>query len=441
MTNMNDLRRRIRGPVHLPTDSAFEQARRPWNLAIEQPVAAVVEALDADDVASAVAYAGAAGLAVSTQPSGHGASGDVDGVILLRTERLNALEIRPAERATRVGAGVQWGRVLADAGPHGLLGLAGSSPVVSVVGYTLGGGLSWFGRKYGFAADSVTAFDVVGSDGTRSRVTADSDTELFWALRGGGGDFAVVTAMEFDLHPAPHLYGGRMLWPAEQTAEVMAAYLEVTASAPEELTTWLDLLQFPGAAPLVAVDATYLGTAEEGHALLSPLDAIDGLISDSRAPMAIADLGAITAEPTAPGPGLSRSGMLTSLSGLAAKTLISRPVEPMLSVQIRHLGGALARPSASAAGHLDDPFCYYLFGLPTSPERTAAVRTAQQETADALAPVTGPRKPFTYLAPGESVDAAFPAETLARLRGIKRRRDPKSVLRSNFPVLAGPGRG
>ncbi|GAA4227960.1 FAD/FMN-containing dehydrogenase [Streptosporangium album] len=132
---------------------------------MEQPVLAVVEAGDADDVAALAGYARLAGLTVSAQPSGHGATGDVDGVILLRTGRLDGVDIRPGQRSVRVGAGVKWDRELTAASPHGLTGLAGSSPVPSVIGYTLGGGLSWFGRRHGFAADSVRALDVVDAGG------------------------------------------------------------------------------------------------------------------------------------------------------------------------------------------------------------------------------------------------------------------------------------
>jgi FAD/FMN-containing dehydrogenase len=250
----------------------------------------VVDAEDADDVAALVRYARNHGLTVTAQPSGHGATGDVDGVILLRTRRLDELSVNPDARTARVGAGVTWGQVQAVAGPHGLTGLPGSSPVVSVAGYTLGGGLSWFGRKHGWAADSVTAFDVIDAEGHRARVTAESDAELFWALRGGGGDFSIVTALEFDLHPAPDLYGGRMLWPADRAPGVLAAFRDITAGAPHELTVWVDLLHFPGSAPLIAMDATYLGNPAEGQALLRSFDDVGTPISDSRAAMPIADL-------------------------------------------------------------------------------------------------------------------------------------------------------
>ncbi|MQY05167.1 FAD-binding oxidoreductase [Actinomadura macrotermitis] len=409
-----------------PADPGFDQARRPWNLAVDQPVQAVAEAADAADVAAALAYARANGLAVTAQPSGHGASGDVDGVLLLRTAGLDELEIRPDERIARVGAGIQWGQVLAAAGEHGLIGLAGSSPVVSVTGYTLGGGLSWFSRKHGNACDAVRAFDVVTADGAEARITADSDPDLFWALRGGGGDFALVTAIEFELFPAPHLFGGRMLWSGDRTPEVLAAFQEITADAPEELTLWLELLHFPGAPPMVAIDATYLGEEAAARALLRPLDGIPGLISDSRARMRIADLGTITAEPTDPSPGVSRGELLSRLD---AEALLSAPIAPLLSVQIRHLGGALARPSDSAAGPIAEPYALYMFGIPSAGD----IAARQREMADALGDAVTGRKPYNFLAPHEPAALAFAPDTLDRLRKLKEGRE---IIRANHPVVS-----
>ncbi|MEU8205049.1 FAD-binding oxidoreductase [Streptosporangium sp. NPDC049046] len=437
MTIGDDLRRAVRGPVLAAGDEGFEQARRAWNLAVDQPVAAVVEAEDADDVAALVTWARLAGLCVTAQPLGHGASGDVEGVILLRTGRLGGVDVRPRQRTARVGAGVRWGEVLAVAGPHGLTGLAGSSSGPSVVGYTLGGGLSWFGRRHGFAADSVRAFDVVGADGVRATVSAESDAELFWALRGGGGDFAVVTAVEFDLHPAPHLYGGRVMWPGESAPLVLQAFREITADAPDELSVWFDLLHFPGAAPMVAVDATFLGETGEAQDLLRRLDKIDGVISDSRGPLRVAELDSVCAEPTAPGAGVNRGELLTDLADEVVATLLTAPIAPLLSVQIRHLGGALSRPAANggACGHLAEPYMLAMLGLAPSPEAATAVRARQGEISADLVPWSSGRKPYTSLSPGERAAAAFPVDVLARLRDLKRSRDPHGLIRANYPVL------
>ncbi|MFC4942252.1 FAD-binding oxidoreductase [Pseudonocardia sp. GCM10023141] len=428
------LRTNLTGRALLPGDAGFDRAATPWNVAVRQPVHAVVEAATAADVAATVRFAAAAGLTVTAQAGGHGATGDADGVILLRTGGLDELTVRPAQRTARVGAGVSWGRVLTAAGEHGLVGLAGSSPVVSVVGYTLGGGLSWFGRKHGWAAESVRSLDVVHPDGSTATVTAGSDPDLFWALRGGGGDFALVTAMEFDLHPAPELFGGRLLWPGERAGEVMAAFREVTATAPDELTCWLELLHFPGGTPLVAVDTTYLGSADEGRDLLRALERVDGRIGDTRAVMPIGELGSITAEPTDPSPGRSRAGLLTAFDDEVAAALLERPIDPLLSVQIRHLGGAMARPSDTAAGPLAELYGFYLFGIPATLERAAAVGVRQQELVDALAARAGTRTPYTLLAPGQTAADAFPAESHARLCRIKQERDPRGTLCSNFPT-------
>ncbi|MEV4313223.1 FAD-binding oxidoreductase [Actinocrispum sp. NPDC049592] len=427
---MKDLRSVVRGRVLLPGDEEFTDGAKPWNLAVAQPVTAVVNAVDAADIAAVVRYARDNGLAVAAQPSGHGASGNADGVILLRTGRLDSVHVDPGTRTARVGAGVSWGDVQSIAGRFGLAGLSGSSPAVTVAGYTLGGGLSWFGRRYGWAADSVTAFDIVDADGNPARVTASSDPALFWALRGGGGDFAIVTALEFTLHPAPSLYGGRVLWPADRAPDVLDVFRSITADAPDALTVWVDLLHFPGADPLVALDVTYLGDPADGHALLRSLDAIGAPISDTRAPMPIAELGSITAEPTDPGAGIARGELLTELTDVTVKALLAAPIAPLLSVQIRHLGGAFAQPSDSPHGPLTEPYAIYLFGLPGD-----GVPARQNDLITDLTPHISGRKPFTYLAPGENAAAAITPDALTRLRTIKRERDPQGVFRSNFPVL------
>ncbi|MGW5685552.1 FAD-binding protein [Nonomuraea sp. NPDC003754] len=433
---INDLRGVLKGRVLLADDDGFEQAATAWNLTVRQPVAAVAEAADADDVAALVRYARRAGLTVTAQPSGHGASGDVEGLILLRTGLLNEVEVRAEERVVRVGAGVKWGQVLAAAGPLGLTGLAGSAPGVSVTGYTLGGGVGWFSRKYGFASDSVRAIDIVDAEGEPGRVTAESDPELFWALRGGGGDFAMVTALELELYPAPVLYGGRVIWPEHRTREVYDAFLEITAEAPRELSVWINRLQPPGAPPMVTLDLAYLGEAAQAEDLLARIDKIEGAISDSRGVVPVADLGHIAAEPTDPAPSIARAELLTGLDADAVELLLAKPVEPLINLQIRHLGGALAEPGggAGASGAVAEPYLLGLVGLGL-PHAADATRAKQAEVvADLEAYISG-RKPYTVLSPGDTAAKSFSGSTLARLREIKRARDPHNVFRANYPVL------
>ncbi|MEC3918398.1 FAD-binding oxidoreductase [Nocardia sp. CDC160] len=422
--------------MSLPGDPGFEAASRPWSNAVTQQVRAAVELADADDAAALVRYARRAGASLSVQPNGHGASDDLEGIILVRTSKLDTIQVDPAARTARVGAGVAWGRVLAEAGPHGLTGLAGSSAAVNVTGFCLGGGLSWFGRKHGWAADSVTAFDIVDADGHPGRITATSDPDLFWALRGGGGDFALVTAIELDLHPAPAVFGGQMVWPGTTAPAVMTAFRDVTAHAPDELTVWFQQFQPPGSTTtLTSVLVAYLGDETTGRALLSGFDSIPGRLQDTRRMMAIADLGEIASEPTDPSPERFASELLTDIDDHTADALL-QPITPLLAMEIRHLGGAFAQPSDSAAGPLTAPYCLIEIGMVTTPESKTAIEARRQQYRDALRPVLADRAPFTFLTPGDTAARAFTPAALTRLRTIKHSRDPYAIIRSNYPVLA-----
>lgn len=425
------LRRAVRGRVLLPGDPEFDDARRPWNLAIDQPTTAVVEAADAADVAALVRYARASGMAISTQPSGHGATGRTAGSVLLRTGRLDDIRVDAPGRRVVVGAGVRSGALQAAVAPYGLTGLPGSSPVVTVAGVALGGGLSWFGRAHGWVADSVAAFDIVDADGIPRHVTEATDPDMYWALRGGGGDYAVVTALELALHDAPQLYGGRVLWDGEHAAAVLDVYRDLTRTAPDELTVWFDRLHFPGGPPLVALDATYLGDDSTARDLLAAVDRVlPPPLSDTRRPMSVAELGGITAEPTDPAPGRSRCELLTALDDDAVGAMLAEPIAPLMSVQVRHLGGAFARPSDSPHGPLTEPYAVYMFGAPSDPAAATAITDKQRALAGAL-PTSG-RKPVTFLNPSESLADALHPDALDRLCRIKAERDPAGRFRSNF---------
>ncbi|NNH71659.1 FAD-binding oxidoreductase [Nocardia uniformis] len=431
----NDLRQSVRGRVLLPGDAEFEQAAQPWNLAITQRVGAVVEAAAVDDVAAVLTRARKAGVPVVTQPTGHGATGDIDGAILLRTHRFDGVEIDAAARIARVGSGVAWGQIQKAAAPHGLTGLAGSNPVVGVTGYTLGGGAGWFTRKYGWASDAVRAFDIVDADGRPARVTAENDPELFWALRGGGGDFAIVTGLEFDLFPVPSVYGGRVMFPGARAAEVWETFRELTTDAPVELSAWFQRFQFPNAPEMVALDVAYLGAAEAGRDATAAIDRLGGLMSDKRGALTPAQIGAITAEPTDPSPSLSRGDLLTDLGDEVTKILVDDAVAPLMNIQVRGLGGAFAtaRPDGGARGPVAEPYLLYLLGLGI-PQVRDAVAAKRQAVVDALGDHISGGKPYTFLSPGETAAAAFGDLTLARLRDLKRNRDQHNVIRANFPV-------
>lgn len=432
-STLDRLRSVIRGQCWLPEDAEFEHMRHPWNLAIEQQPLAVIEAADAEDVMQVVRFAAGHRVSVATQPSGHGATGRTANAILLRTSRLDAIEIDPTAKTARIGAGVRSGELQRAAAEHGLTALPGSSPVVSVIGAALGGGLSWFSRSFGWMADSILAADIITADGTAHHVSSTDEPELFWAMRGGGGDLAIVVALELRLHAGPSLYGGRQLWRATHAAKVAEAYRAMTETAPDALTLWLELLCFPGAEPMIAIDSAFLGTEVEGRRLMRPTASLPEPLSDSRALMGTADLGQITAEPTDPGPGRSRGELLTRLDEATLSVLVDKPIEPLMTVQIRHLGGALTRGGDSPHGALHEPYAVYMFGVPTTPAVSEEIGRKHADLAQSL-PISG-RKPITFLNPSERLADALPDASLRRLVDLKNEHDPLRIVQGNFAIL------
>ena len=228
-TNVLDaarLRAELDGRLVLPGEPGWDEARQAWQLVVEQRPDAVVIAASPNDVVATVRAAGAAGLRVAAQGTGHNAAplGSLEGTVLLRTSGLTGITVDAEAGTARVEAGVVWGDLTAAAAPHGLAGLAGTAADVGVVGYTLGGGVSWLGRAFGLAANHVVSADVVTADGVLRHIDLMNEPELFWAIRGGGGSFAVVTALEIGLVRVPDLHGGILFFPLERAAEVLHAW-------------------------------------------------------------------------------------------------------------------------------------------------------------------------------------------------------------------------
>src|SRR3954463_9677808 len=278
----------LNGAVVLPDDPRYDEARSSFNVLVDQRPAAVAFPSDARDVADAVAYAQRAGLRVAPQATAHNQAplGDMEELLLVNVSRLQDVRVDPATRSVRVGAGVKWDRVAPRLSAHGLAGLHGSSPDVGIAGYSLGGGMGWLARKHGLQTNSVTAFELVTADGHLVRTDADHEPDLFWALRGGGGNFGVVTAIEFEVYAYAELYAGALFFPFVRTREVLHAWRELLPSLPDELMTWVQVLHFPPdpAVPeplrgnsFTIVLGVHLGSEDEGRRLLAPIRALDPL--------------------------------------------------------------------------------------------------------------------------------------------------------------------
>jgi len=216
----------IAGRVATQSDADWDEARAAWNLIADLQPEAVVFAESAEDVAAAVRFAADNDLRVAGQGTGHGATplGSLAGAILVKTERMRGIEVDPGAGTARVEAGVLSAELAEAANAHGLCFLPGSSPDVGVTGYTLGGGMSWFARRHGFACNHVRAIELVTAAGEARTVDAENDPDLFWALRGGGGGYAIVTALHLNLVPIADIYAGALVFPAELGAEAVRAY-------------------------------------------------------------------------------------------------------------------------------------------------------------------------------------------------------------------------
>ena len=432
-----------------PHDEGWDEARRPWNLAFDQRPAFVAFPETAEDVVAIVDHARAHGLRVAPQGTGHNAGplASLEDTILLSTSRMRGVEIDVVRRRARVGAGTVWLEVTEPASEHGLAPLAGSSPDVGVIGYCLGGGVSWLARKHGLAANSVLAIEVVTADGRLRRVDHDNEPDLFWALRGGGS-FGVVTAMEIALHPVPDLYAGAMFWPWERASEVMHAWREWTLTLPDEVTSSARIMQMPPIPevpePLrgrnfVTIDAAILADRARGAELVQPLRDLAPEIDtfDVVPPVALSRLHG---DPEEPMPGLSGHRLLADLpvEAVDAFLAIAGPDSgsTLLMAEIRHLGGALreVRPGHGALASLEAGYLLFGAGLAATPEMVAGLQAALPPFTDAMAPWDAGRSYLNFVEQPADSRSFYDEVTHRRLARIKAQVDRGDLFLSNHPI-------
>src|SRR4028118_830326 len=271
----------LKGDAFAPGEGGYHEARAAWNLNAHQSPAVVVMAEGAADVLAAVRLARDEGLGVGVMATGHGVAAPADGGVLINTSRMRGVHVDPETRTARVEAGAKWADLVPRRAARGPAGLQGSTSHVGVVGYTMGGGFGWLGRKYGFAADSVKEADVGTADGELIKASAHENADLFWGLKGGGGNFGIVTSLEFSLYPITHVYGGNLFYPVERADEVLKLYSRWSAGLPDEVTSGVAFMNFPPfeeipeplrGNSLMAVRFCYTGgdLQEKGEELLRP---------------------------------------------------------------------------------------------------------------------------------------------------------------------------
>jgi FAD binding domain len=451
--DVHALRSRMDGLVVAPEDEGWDEARQAWNLAVDQRPALVAIPESEGDVVAVVEFARENGLRVAPQGTGHNARAlaSLDRTILLKTSALRDVEIDPVRRVARVQAGALWADVTRPASEHGLAPLAGSSPDVGVVGYTLGGGLSWLARRHGLACNSVVSIEVVTADGRRLRADRGREHDLFWALRGGTGSFAVVTAMEIELYALESAYAGAMLWPWERAGEVLRRWVAWSRAAPETITTSARLLQVPPLPDVpealrgrsfVAIDGAFSGNEVSGAAVLRALRELEPEI-DTWAPMAPAGLSHIHMDPEQPVPGMGGHMLLDDLSDAAVDTLVAAAGpdsgSPLLSVELRQLGGALARrpDEHGALATLDAGFCLFAVGVPMDEGMAAAIIAHHERLATAMNLWDAGTRFLNFAEGPTDPGAAYPDATLRRLNAVKTVYDPTDRIASNHAIPAG----
>lgn len=454
MAQQLQLRPAIQGTVITPDDPQYDKARQAWNLSVDQRPAMIVIADGVEDVVGAVRFAAQAGLNLTVQGTGHGVVRPANDSLLLNTSKMKTVRVDAAAQTAWVEAGVKWGEVLEKTQAVGLAPLLGSSPDVGVVGYTLGGGYGWLGRKYGLATDSVRFFELVTADGRLLRASETENSDLFWGLRGGGGSFGIITGMEIKLYPVSTVYGGNLFYPLSMAKEVYARYHTWITSVPDELTSSIVIMNYPPIPEIpeflrgqsfVIIRGLYCGPVQEGEALLQSWRDWRAPYFDGWRVMPFSEVGTVSAEPLDPMPIHSSGAWLAELGDEVIDILLrtvapgSNGPSPLIFAEIRHVGGAVARvsPQASAYGNRDAAFLLHLLGVTPTPEAYRQLAQYTGQIKEQLRPYLTGGVYMNFLEGEESqrrVESGYAPEAYRRLAALKAAYDPDNRLRSGFNI-------
>jgi FAD/FMN-containing dehydrogenase len=395
------------GSIHRPGDAQYDQLRQSVVPTFDSRPLVVAEASSRTDVQAAVRTARQLGLPIAVQATGHGTRVPADGGILLKTSAMASVLVDPQRKVAKVGPGTRWGAVIDAAGQFGLAPLAGSSRDVGVTGYTLGGGVGWLARKYGFAADSVIRAEVVTADGRVVTASADEHPDLFWAIRGGSGNFGIVTSLEFRLYDVPQVHSGIVYFGIDNAAETLKFYRDWSTTIPNELSTAVVLTHTPDGTRALAIKASYSGEPELAEHLLKPLFEVAGrrLTGELKTtPYGESAMGGTPAR------------YLDLLDTLDNDLLDELAKLPSATVEIRHWGGAMAHPGPGAG--------------PVGHREAAYSLIIDQEVPELESRNTG-RTFLNFLADPSRASSAYSEADLGRLRAVKRAYDPDNFFHLN----------
>jgi FAD/FMN-containing dehydrogenase len=440
------------GRVHVPGDPGYDAARVAWNFAVDQRPAAVAFPRTAAEVSTVVRVAAESGLRVAPQSTGHNAgplaAQGLDDVVILRTSEMSSAIADPSRGIVRVEGGTVWEPAVDAAAAHGRAVLHGSSPDVGIAGYSLGGGIGWYARKLGLATNSLTAVELVVADGTHVRADAETNPELFWAVRGGGGNFGVVTALEFRMYDIPTAYAGLLMWELKDLEPVLREWSAWAPGAPDEVTTSLramrlpempDLPDFLRGRQLVIIDGAVLGSDERGEELLAGLRALRPIM-DTFARVPSKSLVRLHMDPEGGAPFASDTAMLASFPDAAVDAFLAEvgadATTSLLMAELRQLGGALGRPheGGGVLNRLDAQFLTFGGGIAATPELGARAHADAVRMNQALAPFANGRQYSNFAENPVDARSVFGADTWTQLTGIRSAVDPHGLFVANHRI-------
>lgn len=431
----------LRGNLVRPGDEAYEEARHLWNAMIDRWPGLIAQCLGAADVVTCVNFARQNNLLVSVRGGGHNVPGTsmCDGGLVIDLSKMKGIRVDPARRVAWAEPGLRWGEFDRECAAFGLATTGGTNTDTGIAGLSLGGGMGWLGGKYGMAVDNIISVDIVTADGQLRRAAADENPDLYWAIRGGGGNFGVVTNFEFRLHPVGLLFAGMLAFPFERAGEYLRTYRDFAAAAPDELTSIAALGTLPDGNKAALTVICYNGPQEEAERLLKPLTDF-GPVMTQLGQMPYPVLQGLLDELNPPGRRYyARGPFLKTLTDAVidqSVSLFEKVPSPFTAVLIQHKTGAMGRGGEDTAfGQREAPFAYVVFAG-WDDARTDEINVSWvRALTDAIAPDTTGGSYLNDMGREADEGADHIRKTFGaryeRLVDIKTKYDPANLFRHN----------
>jgi FAD/FMN-containing dehydrogenase len=438
---VHDFAAQLRAPLLRPSDTGYDAARTVWNGMIDRRPALIARCAGVADVMAAVRFARTHQILVSVKGGGHNITGNAvcEGGLMIDLAPMKSVRVDPIGRTARAEAGLTWGEYNRETQAFGLASTGGVVSTTGIAGLTLGGGLGWLMAKHGLSCDNLLSADIVTADGLVLTASADQNPDLFWGLRGGGGNFGIVTSFEYRVHPVGPVLAGMVLHPMAKAREVLRFYRDFARTCPDEMTAFAGLMTSPEGAPVVAIVVGYIGDLREGERLVLPVRRFGSPLVDTIAPMSYVQLNTLL-DAAFPYGGVQRywkSSFLKQLGDDVLEILVDRAAampSPMSMVGFFHVHGAATRvdPNETAFGLRDDQWDYDVISQWNDPGESAGHIQWTREFWTAVEPFATGEVYVNHLdaEEGTRIKAAY-SQNYERLVALKNKYDPTNLFRLN----------